>query len=269
MRTRASSCSPTRVCSMSARASCDGARGGELGVAVARHADAAVDGATPAGRHPRDVGDQREGRVRARHVVEAGVDQVVAQPGDARGEPVERAVAEVQVLVDGDHRATVATRRALRQVGAAASQRVCDVGVSRATATRASTSLGVRERTQVRNPVRCPLAPGKGPTAMFKRILAAVFTVLLLSIGLTTSAAAATGGTERPFRATATGQIHYDFTNPQGCPASGFPDTPPVHEHVDRRGPGHPPGRLQRECHALRVLGPVLRRPDDPHGRQR
>lgn len=62
---------------------------------------------------------------------------------------------------------------------------------------------------------------------MFKRTLAAAFTVLLLSIGLSTSASAATGGTERPFRATATGQIHYDFTNPQGCPASGFPDTPP------------------------------------------
>ena len=60
---------------------------------------------------------------------------------------------------------------------------------------------------------------------MFKRILAAVFTVLLLSIGLTTSAAAATGGTERPFRATATGQIHYDPTNPLGCTDPNFPFT--------------------------------------------
>lgn len=62
---------------------------------------------------------------------------------------------------------------------------------------------------------------------MFKRALAAVFTVLLLVIGLTTSASAASGGTDRPFRATATGQIHYDFSNPQGCPDSGFPDMPP------------------------------------------
>ena len=62
---------------------------------------------------------------------------------------------------------------------------------------------------------------------MFKRTLAAVFTVLLLLIGLSPSASAASRGTDRPFRAMATGQIHYDFTNPQGCPASGFPDSPP------------------------------------------
>ncbi|HET7822030.1 MAG TPA: hypothetical protein VFL10_10945 [Ornithinibacter sp.] len=63
---------------------------------------------------------------------------------------------------------------------------------------------------------------------MFKRTLAAVFTVLLLSIGLTTSAAAATGGTERPFRAIATGQFHYDTTDPRGCTDVVFPDTATV-----------------------------------------
>jgi hypothetical protein len=52
---------------------------------------------------------------------------------------------------------------------------------------------------------------------MFKRALAAVFTLLLLMIGLTTSASAASGGTERPFRATAAGQFHYDGSNPRGC----------------------------------------------------
>lgn len=58
---------------------------------------------------------------------------------------------------------------------------------------------------------------------MLKRTLAAVFTVLLLMIGLTTtSASAAPGGTDRPFKATATGQIYYDTTNPRGCPAADF-----------------------------------------------
>lgn len=60
---------------------------------------------------------------------------------------------------------------------------------------------------------------------MFKRTVAALFSVLLLSIGLTTSATAAPGGTERPFRATAAGQIHYDMTNPNGCTDPGFPFT--------------------------------------------
>lgn len=63
---------------------------------------------------------------------------------------------------------------------------------------------------------------------MFKRALAAVFTVLLLLIGLTTSASAASGGTDRPFRATATGQFHYDTSDPRGCADPAFPDTAAV-----------------------------------------
>lgn len=57
---------------------------------------------------------------------------------------------------------------------------------------------------------------------MFKRTLAAAFTVLLLLIGLSTPASAAAGGSDRPFRATATGQIHYDTGNPLGCPLAPF-----------------------------------------------
>ena len=72
----------------------DRARRGELGVAVARHHDAEVDGAAPAGRHPGDVGDERERRVRPGDAVEPGVDEVVTEGGDDGGVPVEGRVAD-------------------------------------------------------------------------------------------------------------------------------------------------------------------------------
>lgn len=90
---------------------------------------------------------------------------------------------------------------------------------------------------------------------MFRRTLAALFTVLLLSIGLTTSASAASGGTDRPFRATATGQIHYDFTNPLGCPASGFPDTPPFTSVLTATGQATHLGRFTLSASHCESLG--------------
>ena len=47
--------------------------------------------------------------------VEACVDEVVAELGCDRGIPVEGVVAVAEVLVDGDHRATVAMMSDLRQ----------------------------------------------------------------------------------------------------------------------------------------------------------
>src|SRR4029079_17870330 len=66
--------------------------------------------AHPVGRHPLHVGDEGERRVRAWHAVEARVDEVVAELGDDRGIRVEGLVAVAEVLVDADHRTTLATR---------------------------------------------------------------------------------------------------------------------------------------------------------------
>lgn len=60
---------------------------------------------------------------------------------------------------------------------------------------------------------------------MFRRSVAAAFTAVLLILGLTTPALGARGGTDRPFRATATGQFHYDTTDPRGCTDVDFPYT--------------------------------------------
>jgi len=53
---------------------------------------------------------------------------------------------------------------------------------------------------------------------MFRRTWAVALGALLLTFGTTVSAVAAPGGTGRPFRAAASGQVAYDFSNPRHCP---------------------------------------------------
>lgn len=63
---------------------------------------------------------------------------------------------------------------------------------------------------------------------MFKRVWAVAVTALLLTMGITSSAEACPGHHARPFHATATGTVSYDFSNPRMCPDPGFPFTTQV-----------------------------------------
>ena len=78
----------------------DGSGGGELGVAVARDDDAAVDGPAPPRHDADDVRHERERRVAA---VDPLVDEVVAELTADGGVPVEGGVAVPEELVGGDH----------------------------------------------------------------------------------------------------------------------------------------------------------------------
>ncbi|HEY5185866.1 MAG TPA: hypothetical protein VIM19_13385 [Actinomycetes bacterium] len=52
---------------------------------------------------------------------------------------------------------------------------------------------------------------------MFRRLFAVTTAALLLLMTGATSALGAAGGTDRPFRATGSGQVTFDPNNPRGC----------------------------------------------------
>jgi hypothetical protein len=56
---------------------------------------------------------------------------------------------------------------------------------------------------------------------MLRRTWAVLLAALILILGSAITATAGPHGTDRPFRAAATGQVNFDFSNPRGCGA-GF-----------------------------------------------
>jgi hypothetical protein len=60
---------------------------------------------------------------------------------------------------------------------------------------------------------------------MFRRTWAVLIAALILMLGSAVSATAGPHGTDRPFRAAASGQFNYDFSNPRDCRA-GFTGVP-------------------------------------------
>ena len=83
---------------------------------------------------------------------------------------------------------------------------------------------------------------------MFRRTWAVLLAALILMLGSAVSATAGPHGTDRPFRAAASGQINFDFTNPRGCL---LPDSQRSHKPPARRLTWGPSGSTRRTASAM------------------